>query len=58
MRLDLEYHAVTLANVHQPGIFLAGFYQHFLSLTGQGFQPFDGVLVTAVFLHAAESAVH
>src|SRR5690606_9207240 len=44
------------AYIYQPGIFLTGFYQQALPFTRKGFQPFNGVFVTAML--APHNGVH
>jgi hypothetical protein len=55
--LDLEYDTQSVTDVHQPGIFLTGLHQHTPPIPGQGLEPSDGILITAVFTpHTGESA--
>ena len=55
LALKAGLQAESVSDIHQTGIFFSGLYQHLLSFAGQGFEPFDGIFITAMFTpHSAE----
>src|SRR5437764_4780335 len=55
MRFNLEYHAVSIAHIHQSRVFFTRLHQHSSAFARKCLQPPDGILITAMLTpHAAE----
>ena len=57
VRLDLKDYSMAIPDIHQTGILFSGRDQHLLPFPGEGLQPFDRILITAMLApHGAKSA--